>query len=163
MDFKEKENYKFNDLIEIVKILRSPSGCPWDREQTHKSIRSNFIEETYEAVEAIDTDDKELLKEELGDVLLQVVLHSEIESEEKGFTIDDVCAGICKKLIIRHPHVFGSRRRRHNRTGAKKLGRNQNENKVPKISDAGNEQRFKGSSVADEKRKNPAESRQIGL
>lgn len=108
MDFKEKENYKFNDLIEIVKILRSPSGCPWDREQTHKSIRSNFIEETYEAVEAIDTDDKELLKEELGDVLLQVVLHSEIESEEKGFTIDDVCDGICKKLIIRHPHVFGS-------------------------------------------------------
>lgn len=70
MDFKEKDNYNFNDLVEIVKILRSPGGCPWDREQTHKSIRANFIEETYEAVEAIDNDDTELLKEELGDVLL---------------------------------------------------------------------------------------------
>ena len=66
-DFKEKEKYDFNDLVEIVKILRSPDGCPWDREQTHKSIRSDFIEETYEAIEAIDTDDVELLKEELGD------------------------------------------------------------------------------------------------
>lgn len=107
MNFKEKSNYNFDDLIEIVKILRSPGGCPWDREQTHKSIRSNFIEETYEAVEAIDTDDLELLKEELGDVLLQVALHSEIESEKGTFTINDVCDGICKKLIIRHPHVFG--------------------------------------------------------
>jgi tetrapyrrole methylase family protein/MazG family protein len=107
MDFIEKPNYGFDDLIEIVKILRAPGGCPWDREQTHKSIRSNFIEETYEAVEAIDTDDAELLKEELGDVLLQVALHSEIESEKSSFSIDDVCDGICKKLIIRHPHVFG--------------------------------------------------------
>lgn len=107
MDFKEKSEYKFDDLIEIVKILRAPGGCPWDREQTHKSIRSNFIEETYEAVEAIDTENLELLKEELGDVLLQVALHSEIESEKNNFTIDDVCDGVCKKLIIRHPHVFG--------------------------------------------------------
>ena len=108
MDFVEKSEYKFEDLVEIVKILRSPGGCPWDREQTHKSIRSNFIEETYEAVEAIDTDDEALLKEELGDVLLQVALHSEIESEKGTFNIDDVCDGICKKLIIRHPHVFGN-------------------------------------------------------
>ncbi len=108
MEFKEKQKYNFNDLVEIVKILRSPEGCPWDREQTHKSIRSNFIEETYEAVEAIDTDDTELLKEELGDVLLQVALHSEIESEQNNFTIEDVCDGICKKLIIRHPHVFSN-------------------------------------------------------
>ncbi len=108
MDFKEKSEYKFNDLVEIVKILRAPGGCPWDREQTHKSIRSNFIEETYEAVEAIDTDDLDLLKEELGDVLLQVALHSEIESEKGTFNIDDVCDGVCKKLIIRHPHVFGN-------------------------------------------------------
>ena len=107
MNFKEKSAYDFNDLVEIVKILRSPEGCPWDREQTHKSIRSNFIEETYEAVEAIDTDDLELLKEELGDVLLQVALHSEMESEQGNFTINDVCDGVCKKLIIRHPHVFG--------------------------------------------------------
>lgn len=108
MDFKEKQNYNFNDLVEIVKILRSPGGCPWDREQTHKSIRSNFIEETYEAIEAIDTDDTELLKEELGDVLLQVALHSEIESEKNSFNIEDVCDGVCKKLITRHPHVFGT-------------------------------------------------------
>ena len=100
MNFTEKENYNFNDLVEIVKILRAPDGCPWDREQTHKSIRSNFIEETYEAVEAIDTDDLDLLKEELGDVLLQVALHAEIESEQGTFDINDVCDGICKKLII---------------------------------------------------------------
>ncbi len=108
MDFKEKNNYNFDDLVEIVKILRSPGGCPWDREQTHKSIRSNFIEETYEAIEAIDTEDTELLKEELGDVLLQVALHSQIESEKESFNINDVCDGVCKKLIIRHPHVFGN-------------------------------------------------------
>lgn len=108
MDFKEKSEYKFEDLVKIVKILRAPGGCPWDREQTHKSIRSNFIEETYEAVEAIDTEDNDLLKEELGDVLLQVALHSEIESEKGTFNIDDVCDGVCKKLIIRHPHVFGN-------------------------------------------------------
>ena len=108
MDFVEKSEYKFEDLVEIVKILRSPEGCPWDREQTHKSVRSDFIEETYEVIEAIDTDDLDLLKEELGDVLLQVALHSEIESEKGTFNIDDVCDGICKKLIIRHPHVFGN-------------------------------------------------------
>ncbi len=108
MDFVEKSEYKFEDLVEIVKILRSPEGCPWDREQTHKSVRADFIEETYEVIEAIDTDDLDLLKEELGDVLLQVALHSEMESEKGTFNIDDVCDGICKKLIIRHPHVFGN-------------------------------------------------------
>ena len=81
IDFKEKENYTFDDLVEIVRILRAPNGCMWDREQTHKSIRRNFIEETYEVVEAIDTDNTELLKEELGDVLLQVVFHACIEQE----------------------------------------------------------------------------------
>ena len=78
LDYIKKDSYGFNDLVEIMKILRSPEGCPWDREQDHKSIRQNFIEETYEAIEAIDTEDSELLKEELGDVLLQVVFHSEI-------------------------------------------------------------------------------------
>ncbi|MGN0551495.1 MAG: nucleoside triphosphate pyrophosphohydrolase [Acutalibacteraceae bacterium] len=106
MEFKIKESYKFDDLVAIMKLLRAPGGCPWDREQTHKSIRQNFIEETYEVIEAIDTDDKELLKEELGDVLLQVVFHAELESEKGEFNIDDVADGICKKLIIRHPHVF---------------------------------------------------------
>lgn len=106
MEFKEKESYSFDDLVAIMKLLRSPEGCPWDKEQTHNSIRQNFIEETYEAIEAIDTQDTALLKEELGDVLLQVVFHAEMESEKGTFSIDDVCDGICKKLIVRHPHIF---------------------------------------------------------
>lgn len=107
MDFEYKANYKFDDLVEILRILREPGGCPWDAEQTHESIRRNYIEETYEVIEAIDKKDSELLCEELGDSLLQVVFHAQIEQDAGGFTIDDVCDGICKKLIIRHPHVFG--------------------------------------------------------
>ncbi len=107
VEFGFKENYNFDDLVEIIKILRAPGGCPWDREQTHKSIRENFLEETYEVLEAIDTENSELLREELGDVLLQVVLHSDMAKEEKLFDINDVCNDISKKLIIRHPHVFG--------------------------------------------------------
>ncbi len=105
-DFKEK--YDINDLLKIMQLLRSPSGCPWDAQQTHESIRSNFIEETYEVVEAINKNDKALLKEELGDVLLQVVFHCEMEKEIGCFDFTDVCDGICKKLVERHPHVFGS-------------------------------------------------------
>ena len=96
------------DLLNIMAILRSPEGCPWDREQTHKSIRSCFIEETYEVVEAIDSDNAELLKEELGDVLLQVLFHSQLEKEADHFDFSDVVDGIAKKMIIRHPHVFGN-------------------------------------------------------
>lgn len=107
MDFTKKEKYDFNDLVEIMKFLRAPNGCPWDRVQTHESIRSNLIEETYEVIEAIDNKDNELMKEELGDVLLQVVFHSEMASEEKAFDIDDVIHDVCHKLVIRHPHVFG--------------------------------------------------------
>ncbi len=107
MDFTVKENYNFDDLVKIMKYLRAPDGCPWDRVQTHESIRSNFIEETYEVIEAIDNKDSELLKEELGDVLLQVVFHSEMSAEENEFDINDVINGVCKKLVERHPHVFG--------------------------------------------------------
>lgn len=107
LDFTTKENFDFNDLVEIMKYLRAPDGCPWDRVQTHESIRSNFIEETYEVIEAIDNKDSELLKEELGDVLLQVVFHSEMSAEENEFDINDVINGVCKKLVERHPHVFG--------------------------------------------------------
>ncbi len=110
MDFVQKERYGFEDLLQIMKILRAPDGCMWDREQDHHSIRRNFIEETYEAVEAIDNEDSELLKEELGDVLLQVVFHAEIESEKGVFDIQDVADGVCKKLIYRHPHIFGDTR-----------------------------------------------------
>ena len=102
----EKDKYNFNDLVDIVKILRGEDGCPWDREQTHKSIRDDLIEETYEVIEAIDTENPELLREELGDVLLQIVFHAGIESDEGRFTIDDVTDEICKKMIYRHPHVF---------------------------------------------------------
>lgn len=107
MEFSLKEKYGAADLIEIVRLLRAPGGCPWDREQTHASIRMNFIEETYEAAEAIDAGDPAMLEEELGDVLLQVALHAQMEAEAGRFTFDDVCDGICKKLIYRHPHVFG--------------------------------------------------------
>lgn len=105
-DFKLKDRYEIGDLLEIMKILRSQSGCPWDREQTHKSIRHNFLEETYEVLEAIDNSDTKLLEEELGDVLLQVVFHARMEEESGGFSFSDVSDGICKKLIVRHPHVF---------------------------------------------------------
>ncbi|MBQ9112333.1 MAG: nucleoside triphosphate pyrophosphohydrolase [Clostridia bacterium] len=103
----EKDKYTFDDLVTVVEVLRSDIGCPWDREQDHKSIRKDFIEETYEVIEAIDTDDPELLREELGDVMLQVVFHARIETEEGRFDIDDVANDICVKLIHRHPHVFG--------------------------------------------------------
>ena len=104
----EKENYNVDDLVVLVEVLRSNEGCPWDMEQTHKSIRRDFIEETYEVIEAIDTDNPVLLREELGDVLLQVAFHSQIEREEGRFTLDDVANDICVKLIHRHPHVFGN-------------------------------------------------------
>ena len=108
VDFERKEKYNFNDLLRIMEILRAPDGCMWDREQDHQSIRRNFIEETYEVCEAIDEQDPEHLKEELGDVLLQVVFHTEMEKEKGVFDIGDVADGICKKLIYRHPHIFGT-------------------------------------------------------
>ena len=104
---KASEGYGFEDLITVVEVLRSEEGCPWDREQDHKSIRRDFIEETYEVIEAIDTENPALLREELGDVLLQVTFHAQIETEEGRFTIEDVANDICVKLIHRHPHVFG--------------------------------------------------------
>ena len=105
--WKDKPSYNFQDLIEIVRILRHPGGCPWDQEQTHRSIRRNFLEEAYEAAEAIDEGDSDHLKEELGDVLLQVVFHTSIEEDAGRFDLDGVADGVCKKLIYRHPHVFG--------------------------------------------------------
>ena len=98
---------ELNELIDVIAKLRAPDGCKWDREQTHMSLRPNMLEEAYEAVDAIDNDDMKHLKEELGDVLLQVVLHSQIAAEEGAFTIEDVAKGIKDKLIHRHPHVFG--------------------------------------------------------
>ncbi|MBE6928742.1 MAG: nucleoside triphosphate pyrophosphohydrolase [Ruminococcaceae bacterium] len=107
VNYQQKDFYRVYDLVELVAALRSEGGCPWDREQTHESIRRNFIEEVYEAIEAIDLGDTDLLKEELGDVLLQVVFHALMEQEKGTFNIDDVADGVCKKLVLRHPHVFG--------------------------------------------------------
>lgn len=106
MDFEIKKQYHFDDLLQVMRILRSEEGCMWDRQQDHHSIRRDFIEETYEVCEAIDNEDTELLKEELGDVLFQVVFHTTIEEEQGHFNMDDVIDGICKKMIYRHPHVF---------------------------------------------------------
>ena len=102
-----KKVYNFDDLCLIMEILRGEGGCPWDAEQTHESIRKNFIEETYEVIEAIDNKDSALLREELGDVLLQVVFHTQMEKEAGNFTIDDVANDVCVKLVHRHPHIFG--------------------------------------------------------
>ena len=107
IQYTQKDYYRFEDLVEIMAILRGEGGCPWDREQDHKSIRQNLLEEAYEAAEAIDMEDPKMLCEELGDVLLQVVFHARMEAEKGSFTIDDVADGICKKLILRHPHIFG--------------------------------------------------------
>lgn len=107
-NFNFKERYDVNDLIDIVEILRSPGGCPWDIEQDHKSIRRDFLEETYEVIEAINKEDRDGLLEELGDVLLQVVFHTQIEREKNSFDLNDVADGVCKKMIERHPHVFSN-------------------------------------------------------
>lgn len=107
VDFEMKGKYNVNDLVRIMEILRAPDGCMWDQAQDHHSIRQNFIEETYEACEAIDDNDTDHLKEELGDVLLQVVFHTQMEKEKGVFDLNDVADGVCKKLIFRHPHIFG--------------------------------------------------------
>ena len=104
----EKKYKNLEELIDVVAKLRAPDGCPWDREQTHTSLRPNMLEEAYEAVDAIDENDMAHLREELGDVLLQVLLHSQIASESNEFTLDDVAKELKEKLIHRHPHVFGT-------------------------------------------------------
>ena len=109
VNFQSNTNYSMEDLLRIMEILRSPKGCPWDREQTHQSIRQNMLEEAYEAADAIDHNDMSNLKEELGDVLLQVVFHACMAQEAGAFTFADVVDGISQKLVFRHPHVFGSR------------------------------------------------------
>ena len=106
--FENKSSYDLYDLEKLIALLRHPGGCPWDAEQTHESLRRNMLEEAYEAVEAIDEGDPDHLREELGDVLTQVVFHAGIEQDEGRFCLDDVADAVCRKLIFRHPHVFGS-------------------------------------------------------
>lgn len=105
---KKKQRYNYEDLVELVDILCAPDGCPWDNSQTHQSIRNNLIEETYEAVEGIDKNDPTILTEELGDVLLQVVMHCKIAEKAGTFSKEDVLTNLCKKLIFRHPHLFAN-------------------------------------------------------
>ncbi len=109
MEFSLKSSYEFDDLVALVALLRSENGCPWDREQTHDSVRMNFLEEAYEAVEAIDLKDDRLLCEELGDVMLQVVFHAQIAEERGAFDVSGISDMVCKKLVERHPHVFAGR------------------------------------------------------
>ena len=108
VNFQRKERYGWEDLLTIMHLLRAPGGCPWDREQTHQSIRRNFLEETYEALDALDRDDPVDMCEELGDVLMQVVFHATIEEERGRFTMADVVDGVAQKMVYRHPHVFGT-------------------------------------------------------
>lgn len=107
-DLKSAEKYSFGDLVEIIAALRAPGGCPWDIKQTHQSLKKCLVEESGEVIDAIDNDDDENLCEELGDVLLQVVMHAQIAAERGSFTIDDVVQGVSEKMIRRHPHVFGN-------------------------------------------------------
>lgn len=106
-ELTQKTNYTVDDLCKLVTVLRSEWGCPWDKVQTHKSLRSDIIEEAYEVIEAIDCDSPEMMREELGDLLLQVAFHVNIEEDKNNFTLTDVTTELCQKLIVRHPHVFG--------------------------------------------------------
>jgi len=102
-----KDKYDFNDLLDIMEQLRAENGCPWDREQTHESLRIYMIEETYEVLEALDAGEMKKFSNELGDLLLQIVFHAQIAKEHGEFDIGDVTSEICKKLISRHTHIFG--------------------------------------------------------
>jgi len=105
-----KEKYDFNDFVEVIKILRSPEGCKWDMSQTHESLKNSLIEESYELLNEIQTNNTEGMREELGDVLLQVIMHAQIAKEDGKFDINDVIDEITKKMIFRHPHVFGDKK-----------------------------------------------------
>jgi len=107
VDFQCKSRYDYEDFLTVMRLLRGPGGCPWDAEQTHQSIRRNFLEETYEVIDALDKDSAPDMCEELGDVLMQVVFHAIMEEERGRFTMADVVDGVTKKMIFRHPHVFG--------------------------------------------------------
>lgn len=107
MTIQMKDKYTFDELVEIIKVLRGEGGCPWDRVQTHESLKKSLLEEAYEAIEVIDKKDNEKMCEELGDVLLQVVFHGQIARDEGAFDINDIITGVCQKMIFRHTHVFG--------------------------------------------------------
>ena len=108
VDWEFKERYGLSDFIRLIDVLRGPGGCPWDIKQTHESLRHNAVEEAWEVCDAIDEGSAAYLREELGDLLMQVILHASISKEHGGFDLDDISDEACKKLIHRHPHVFGA-------------------------------------------------------
>lgn len=108
VDFEYKDAYDVQDFRRIIEILRGEGGCPWDREQSHESLRRNLLEEAYEVCEAIDEKSPDHLREELGDLLMQILFHADIEEKAGVFDLDDVANEACRKLILRHPHVFGT-------------------------------------------------------
>ena len=109
MEYPHNRPYTADDLVRIITLLRDPvNGCPWDKVQTHTSIRMNFLEEAYEAVDALDLDDPVLMCEELGDVLMQVAFHAVMEEERGRFDFEQVCREVCEKLVFRHPNIFAS-------------------------------------------------------
>ena len=103
----QDKRYSYEDFLEIIAKLRAPDGCPWDQKQTHESLKECLLEESQEVLDAIDSKDDENLCEELGDVLLQVVMHAQIAAEENRFTMEDVVQCVAEKMVRRHPHVFG--------------------------------------------------------
>ena len=105
--YRTQKSFTVEDLRTILRILRCENGCPWDREQTHKTITKDLLEEAYEVVEAIEAESDYMLCEEIGDLLLQVVFHTTIAEEDEAFSFDDAVNGICLKMVERHPHVFG--------------------------------------------------------
>ncbi|MBQ8351856.1 MAG: nucleoside triphosphate pyrophosphohydrolase [Clostridia bacterium] len=107
-DFSKKEQYTFEDLLALVRFLRSPAGCEWDRAQTHASVRKNLLEEAYEVAEGIDRDDPTILREELGDFLFQAAFHMVMEEEQARSLPEEIITDVCRKMISRHPHLFGS-------------------------------------------------------
>lgn len=107
-EFLKKDSYTFEDVVTLMAFLRSENGCPWDKKQDHQTLRKNLIEEAYEGVDAIMSDDPKRIADEMGDILMQVVFHAQIGSENNTFNIDDVTTGLCQKLIRRHTHLFGS-------------------------------------------------------
>lgn len=107
-EFHIKDKYDLNDFIALIDVLRAPGGCPWDMKQTHESIKRNVVEEAWEVCDAIDENDMDHLREELGDLLMQIIFHTSMEKEKGGFDMNDVADEACKKLVHRHPHVFGN-------------------------------------------------------
>ena len=132
----EEAPHDMQELLEIIEVLRSPDGCSWDREQTHESLKKCFMDETEEVMQAIDHQDDENLCEELGDVLLQVLLHAEIAKERGAFTFEDVVQGLSEKLIRRHPHVFGTPEEREKKRSWEELKREEKGNRSKEEEDA---------------------------